>query len=409
MKYLITLLLSISTFSLAHAEDYSWLQLNSDGKLELRYIPERNNTCPKIKLNNQLIEMNKRSAADKVIAKVTCYSVIPDGPYEIKINDTIYKSPKEETNKIVIVGDTGCAENLHDQTCKDSKNWPFGKIAKTIHKQEKFDYLLHLGDFHYHPKDFSFKDWKYEFFAPVRPILSDAPWINIRGNHEDCKRAHAGWFKFLDPFPYQDTCVKTSSLYSFNIGKYTFIIMDNSPAYDMYENAPTPYEEAEMIKHFSEKFQQVGEIAAKAKSNGLTSILVMHKPNMSIEHFTKDFIVNITMISAAKKENVKDLAMIISGHVHAQEALSMADDSLPPQIVSGNGGNSLVMNRNKNISNINEIYKETGVALDEFYGNIKFGYSVLSLDDDKLVVDFKDVHGKIDKTCIVKDRKLSCK
>ena len=43
--------------------------------------------------------------------------------------------------------------------------------------------------------------WQADFFAPAQPLLRAAPWVVVRGNHEDCSREGLGWFRFLDPRP----------------------------------------------------------------------------------------------------------------------------------------------------------------------------------------------------------------
>lgn len=45
----------------------------------------------------------------------------------------------------------------------------------------------------------SWEAWRADFFAPAAPLLSRAPWVPARGNHELCSRAGPGWFYFLDP------------------------------------------------------------------------------------------------------------------------------------------------------------------------------------------------------------------
>jgi len=43
--------------------------------------------------------------------------------------------------------------------------------------------------------------WNADFFDPAAPLLAVAPWIVVRGNHEDCDRAGEGWIRFLERLP----------------------------------------------------------------------------------------------------------------------------------------------------------------------------------------------------------------
>uniref|UniRef100_A0A7S4B6Q4 Calcineurin-like phosphoesterase domain-containing protein n=2 Tax=Chrysotila carterae TaxID=13221 RepID=A0A7S4B6Q4_CHRCT len=43
--------------------------------------------------------------------------------------------------------------------------------------------------------------WWADFFWPARDLLAAAPWIGIRGNHENCERAGHGWFLLISPHP----------------------------------------------------------------------------------------------------------------------------------------------------------------------------------------------------------------
>jgi hypothetical protein len=46
--------------------------------------------------------------------------------------------------------------------------------------------------------------WEEDFFRPARPLLAAAPWIMLRGNHENCERAGAGWLFLFDLQSYKD-------------------------------------------------------------------------------------------------------------------------------------------------------------------------------------------------------------
>ncbi|MDW4746763.1 metallophosphoesterase, partial [Escherichia coli] len=75
---------------------------------------------------------------------------------------------------------------------------------------------LHVGDYHYRenacppdvagcqgsPWGYGWDTWQADLFQPAAPLMAAAPWVLVRGNHEECARAGQGWFRFLDPRPY---------------------------------------------------------------------------------------------------------------------------------------------------------------------------------------------------------------
>src|ERR1051325_9532261 len=63
-------------------------------------------------------------------------------------------------------------------------------------------------------------------------LLPAAPWIFIRGNHEICSRAGAGWFQYLDGGAYSADCSTHSAPYSVSTGALQFLVMDSSAVSD---------------------------------------------------------------------------------------------------------------------------------------------------------------------------------
>src|SRR5262249_2948694 len=81
------------------------------------------------------------------------------------------------------------------------------------------DLVLHVGDYQYRenqcpadiagcqnsPWGYGWDTWDADLFTPAAKLLAAAPWIMVRGNHEECARAGQGWDRFLDPHPYAPT------------------------------------------------------------------------------------------------------------------------------------------------------------------------------------------------------------
>lgn len=109
--------------------------------------------------------------------------------------------------RIAVLGDTGCRlTHYFDQGCSSRKTWPFEPIANAA-ADKKPELVLHLGDYYYReapckrsatdcvpgPYGDREESWRAEFLEPGRRLLATAPWVFVRGNHEDCERGGYGW------------------------------------------------------------------------------------------------------------------------------------------------------------------------------------------------------------------------
>lgn len=98
--------------------------------------------------------------------------------------------------RIVVIGDTGCRRETGKEPC-DPSHWPFAAVAKAA-SREHAQLVIHVGDYFYRDFDCphaadpavdecdTWQTWKTDFFDHARPLLAEAPWLFIRGNHEDC-------------------------------------------------------------------------------------------------------------------------------------------------------------------------------------------------------------------------------
>jgi hypothetical protein len=126
---------------------------------------------------------------------------------DVLLSQTVKHDPKTMT----VMGDTGCRVASHeDQKCFSEADWPFGVIADSAGRVTS-DLLIHVGDYFYreaackrsspacHHRAFGDRQesWWTDFFEPARELLPKAPWIFVRGNHEDCKRGGFGWFYYF--------------------------------------------------------------------------------------------------------------------------------------------------------------------------------------------------------------------
>src|SRR5688500_7103323 len=70
-----------------------------------------------------------------------------------------------------------------------------------------------------------------DFYEPAAPMLSSAPIVFVRGDHEQCDRAGAGFFRFLHPFRMRQ-CLDFTKPYAIDFKGLQLIVMDTVQAID---------------------------------------------------------------------------------------------------------------------------------------------------------------------------------
>jgi Calcineurin-like phosphoesterase len=149
----------------------------------------------------------------------------------------------ESPSRIAVFGDSGCKPKDQTGCGLDDPQWPFPAMARAA-AASRPDLVLHVGDYNYRGTPSGFKttvdgqqvqNWYYDagdgaepseqcglpgpyysqnskgnpdadqweawwldFFQPAGDLLTAAPWVFTRGNHELCSHAGPGWFYFLD-------------------------------------------------------------------------------------------------------------------------------------------------------------------------------------------------------------------
>ena len=248
------------------AAAYRWVELGPEGTALARAVIAQGESCPAIQLDGDTQAMTLRSenpppGFEEVQA---CEAVIPSGTTSASIGEQALALPAASPQKIVVVGDTGCRVKGDDvQNCDgadvDSLGpaWNFAQVAAAIDAVEP-DLIIHVGDYHYREYGtcgercdqstigYTWTSWKADFFDPAQALLPEAPWVFIRGNHEDCgtdttsARAWKGWFYFLDPHalpadPWTwQNCQTYTDPYRVPAGAQNILVMDTSEIPDDY-------------------------------------------------------------------------------------------------------------------------------------------------------------------------------
>jgi hypothetical protein len=190
---------------------HAWQLIGEDDKRIIRAAVADKGPCPQITVDGKRTTMSARlpQSPDQFSASVCEIEIKPTADVRFEAGWMFPPLPKR-FERIVVLGDTGCRLTFYtSQACNNRDEWPFAWIAG-LAASKKPDLVIHVGDYHYREKPCPrgkgcdgaawgdrWEAWWEDFFAPAAPLLNQTPWVFVRGNHEDCERAGAGWFQFF--------------------------------------------------------------------------------------------------------------------------------------------------------------------------------------------------------------------
>jgi predicted phosphodiesterase len=324
----------------------SWIAIGPNDVILARAV--RAETCPQITIDGSTGAMNIRALPTAEHPNVVCETAVPARSKSVSIDGQSMPLPVAEPQRIAVIGDTGCRLKAPDsfQNCNDPAEWPFAQTAAAVTDWDP-DLVIHVGDYIYRespcpadntgcagsPYGDTWTTWDADFFQPAAPLLAAAPWILVRGNHEDCTRAGNGWFRYLDPMPLPKACQPYTEPYALTIGNVRAVVLDVASAQD---TTATP----EVTAAYEPIFDKALDLAG----DGPTWLLT-HRPLWSIgadssgkpiEWSTATY----DQAGFSQKSAVWDL--VIAGHVHMSQLLWFTTESQrAPQLIAGDGGTEL--------------------------------------------------------------------
>lgn len=361
----------------------AWVVMGEQGQATARVITTAS-TCPILQQNNVTEKMHVRALPATIAQRrtastasgskasefsvLTCELPLMPGIASASVAGKNLPLPKPAPLKIIVIGDSGCRLKSSDnyfQACNDTERWPFSTVAKTAASFAP-DLVVHVGDYQYRenpcpgnnagcagsPWGFGWDTWQADFFTPAAPLLAAAPWVMARGNHESCRRAGQGWWRFLDPHALQadrdcnleanDMVGNYSEPYAVPLGGGAqLVVVDsaNTPGHALAKNNPA-------YSIYLNQFEATDQLARQADF----SILVIHHPVLGfMEGNRKSKQVEIVPGDAALQSVLQDIhpnrlfdknvSMLLSGDTHLFEALTFKSDH-PTQFVVGNAGSS---------------------------------------------------------------------
>lgn len=361
-------------------------------KLLVRVIFEGNRDCKEVAFRPGIhvsLRMESRSNPSQQAFPIT----LCEGETEYADRAVLFPDGKEiawegldQLQRIAVVGDTGCDNGKGvGQDCSKPQTWPFRDVALAATGvpggSPAPGLVIHVGDYRYRTSTTGVSDnwwnWYKDFFQPAESLLLAAPWIMLRGNHENCFGENGnGWFFLLQPE------FKTVSLCSNDADRDP----DNQPPYALdltagkelrliiVDSANAKYRCDTWVRDFRRRSEmRVREYLNMGSGVG-TAWLLSHYPvwNVAEDYLSDDnghnnvirctsaFEVKPTVfryrevMSGIVEAGVKSgfLQAIVSGDTHNFQVLRVheltadatglvAGSHRPLQVIAGNGGTKL--------------------------------------------------------------------
>lgn len=329
----------------------------------------------------QAVPMSERRApattAPAFSSIAVCSAHLPVGAVEAAVGGrTVPARMPSTVDRLAIFADSGCRiVTSLAQDCADPQSWPLSIISESI-AQERPDAVLFAGDFFYReaacPEDeqaecgsspppvagLPFTDSAYGWIAdvllPMTPMLSTAPLIVTRGNHEACYRGGNGYFLMFDPRDgTEGTCAPISGAgglvaaptiptptYAIDLtiapGRtLRLAIVDSAGGSDTQVTS--------FAAEQRPAYQRAAQLTSRAK--GRESWLVTHRPlyGYVTSTFAQPGVPFDPWTSADQAAAAVGLLgtydMVLSSHIHIAQSVQLP--GLPGQLVLGNGGTLL--------------------------------------------------------------------
>jgi hypothetical protein len=384
-----------------------WVQMAPGGAAEARVVMQ-GAACPMAMVDGTRISMRVRAAPDDKFPVALCAVTLSAAAKHVAIEGQNLALPKPAPERILVLGDTGCRiKGATIQACNDPSGWPFQQVAAHA-AALKPDLVIHVGDYLYRetpcpageqrcagsPSGDNWTTWAADFFTPAKPLLDAAPWVVVRGNHEECARAGAGFLRLLGPLAFAEgaPCADHVAPYAVPLGAVNLIVMDNASAVD---RGPSD----ELVRTYQADFAALPKLASKP------TWLAMHHPIWGVVKLELGIVVggNSTLMEAEDSAGIPPAVdLMLAGHIHTFEAMNY-EKGLPPQLIVGEGGDLLdaapadLTGRSVGAAKIAD-----GLSLPGY------GFLLLTHAGDHWTVDVFDATGARERSCTFVTRHIDC-
>lgn len=276
-----------------------------------------------------------------------------------------WSQPGGRPENIAVIGDSGCripSAPAPMQRCTPA-GWPFKQVSDSAARRPaRPDLVIHVGDYLYRSApqrqrrplcgDASLGNdvhtWGClvtDFFEPAAELLKTAPFVFVRGNHENCGRAGSVWFRYLAADLKPNACDDYSPPVRINAGRLGLLLMDTSCASD--EETPRSCNHSGLVGRYTAQFNEINSSLVRGGDNFLLS----HTPLWAVngqtgasnpEWIDRDLDAALTASSLHRLDS--RVTFVLSGHVHLYQMLAVTSATTtprPPQLTVGAAGTTL--------------------------------------------------------------------
>ncbi len=408
---------SLSSAQTAAKPVAAWAQFTANG-VSLRAIvtgPE----CPVASVDGKPLAMTVREGINAEFPVATCEAATPAGAKSATVEGQTLALAPRKLQRILVIGDTGCRlKGAQVQDCNDPQKWPFPTMMKNAAAKHP-DVVIHVGDYYYRetpcptdrpgcsgsPSGNRWESWRADFFDPAASLLTTAPWIFARGNHEQCGRGAEGWFRFLDAGAVPLTCPATSAPFAVLLDGLRLEVIDSADVDDQQLS----------IDRLAFYQSQISAIpAAQLQKKAEATWVVTHKPLWGYEltRAGQALAAQNPMLAGAANTMDKPAApqlpnidLLLAGHIHLFAALdfSSGGSSLrPAQLIVGGSGTAL------DSSDVTSGERIVAGLLAKYTVDVDFGYLVLDREGKGWAGTLYSVQDAVLATCKEHERQIDC-
>ncbi len=370
----------------------AWLQYGADGEPHARAVVT-DSACPAMVVDGRTVRMHERAGRTERFGDVVCEAVVPSAARRILVGGRPLPAPARDPRTVVVLGDTGCRiSGPIAQSCDDPGAWPFPQHARAIAAVHP-DLVIHVGDYLYRenacppfshcagsPHGDDAPAWYADFLTPAEPLFARAPLVLLRGNHEQCDRNGAGWFRYLDPRA-TTACTDATDPYEVDLGNLRIVAFDSAVAEDRkVDPALSPV--------YQRQFAAVRAMVNRRKGE---SWFVTHRPP-----YTNSDERN-TMGDA-----LEPFDAVLAGHIHFFGAMNV--ESLPPLLINGEGGAKL----DPNYAAFLGLAAGDLHVQGDVFGSSHFGFGVYTRTGAGWTISLRDTDGTERARCTLANRAVHC-
>jgi hypothetical protein len=356
-----------------------WVELTSDGGLDVRTIIMPGMACPNVTADEAALPTTPRGRPDPpggAFPVQICVAHAAASTHRLSVGGIPAPALPNAIRRVVVIGDTGCRiKGDYVQDCNDPVQWPFATIARLAAARHP-DLVIHVGDYLYRespcptdragcagsPYGDNWATWQKDFFSPATPLLAAAPWALARGNHELCDRGGHGWFRVLDPHPDAVECTATTTPYALRLGALNLLALDGADADDATADPSK-------VAIYRGQLQSLLAVAPPH------AWLLTHRPVWALaegQGVPQGAMLNATEQAAIRGLVPQALDMVLSGHVHDFTSYEFGP-TRPAQLIVGDSGDA----NNAIVQPIAPGITIDGMKLRRTFATADYGYLLL--------------------------------